>query len=107
MRLVIIESPFRAETAKLATRNMTYLNQCIADSLRRGESPYASHRMIPGALNDLIPEERDLGIRAGYAWWKVASKVVFYLDLGWSEGMKRALQRAKTMEMPWEERRIL
>jgi hypothetical protein len=107
MRLIILESPYRAETAKEKYENLSYLEACIADSLRRGESPYASHRMIPGALNDLIPEERDLGIRAGYAWWKVASKVVFCLDLGWSEGMKRALHRAKTMQMQWEERRIL
>jgi hypothetical protein len=107
MRLVIIESPFRAETAKLATRNMTYLNQCIADSLRRGESPYASHRMIPGALDDNVPAERDLGIRAGYAWWKAAHKVVFYEDLGWSEGMHKAYQRAKTMQLLVEKRKIL
>jgi hypothetical protein len=107
MRLIIIESPYRAATAKEKYENLRYLEACIADSIHRGESPYASHRMIPGALNDLIPEERDLGIRAGYAWWKVASKVVFYLDHGWSEGMKRALHRAKTMQIPWEERRIL
>jgi hypothetical protein len=107
MKLVILESPYRAETAKEKYENLRYLENCIADCLRRGESPYASHRMIPGALDDNVPAERDLGIRAGYAWWKAAHKVVFYEDLGWSEGMHKAYQRAKTMQLLVEKRKIL
>ena len=74
--------------------------------MKRGESPYASHQMLTIALNDEDPVERDLGIRAGYAWWRVAHLVAFYVDLGWSDGMRKALHRAKTMQMKWEERRL-
>ncbi len=100
MRLVILESPF----AEDIPRNLVYARLAVRDCIHRGESPYASHLMIPGALDDNSPEERDLGIRCGYAWWKAATKVVFYCDYGWSSGMHRAMHRVKTMHMPFEER---
>lgn len=102
MRLVILESPYRGETE----RNLQYAIACVRDSICRGESPYASHLIIPGALNDDDPTERDIGIRCGYAWWRAASAVCFYTDFGWSEGMLKALKRAKTMSIKVEERSI-
>lgn len=101
MRLVILESPYAGDIE----RNEAYLARCIRDSILRSEAPFASHRMYPGALSEAT--ERDLGIRAGYAWWKAAKAVVFYVDLGWSPGMHKARQRAKTMKMTVEERTIM
>jgi hypothetical protein len=100
MRLVILESPFAGDFR----RNEDYLTRCIRDSVLRGEAPFASHRMYPGALSEAT--ERDLGIRAGYSWWKVAAAIVFYTDYGWSPGMHKAKQRAKTMQILIEERRL-
>jgi hypothetical protein len=106
MRLVIIESPFRGRDEAQALLFREYADRCIRDSIERGESPYASHRIIPGALDDSIPAERDKGIRAGYAWWKHAAAIVFYVDNGMSEGMHKALQRAKTMQLLVEMRKL-
>jgi len=107
MKLVIIESPFKGDTA----RNKRYLRSCIRDCLKRGESPYASHRMLTDALDDDIPEERALGIEAGLAWAHVRQPVfdsdpadgyilrynlvchAFYIDLGFSGGMQLAKER--------------
>lgn len=85
MRRVIIESPYAGDVE----RNLAYLRRCLADSLERGEAPFASHGLYtqPGVLNDDVPEERDHGIRAGFAWAEVADARVFYVDLGWSNGM--------------------
>lgn len=63
MKLVVIESPF----AGCFPLNRAYLHEAIRDCLRRGETPYASHKMIPGALDDLDREERRSGIDAGLA----------------------------------------
>lgn len=106
MRLVIIESPFRSRTAAEQERNILYLDACIRDSILRGESPYASHKIIPGALNDADEEERNLGIRCGYEWWRAASLVAFYTDLGWSEGMLTANRRVRVCNIKWEERSV-
>jgi hypothetical protein len=106
MRLVIIESPFRGKDYNQTLLYREYADACIRDSIERGESPYASHRIIPGALDDSIPAERDKGIRVGYAWWKHAAAIVFYVDHGMSEGMHKALQRAKTMQLLIEMRKI-
>lgn len=102
MRLVIIESPWQGGIE----RNQTYLQLCIRDCIRRGESPYASHQMLTQALDDKDTRERDIGIRAGYAWWRYADRIVFYTDLGWSKGMEKARMRARTMDVKIEERSL-
>lgn len=86
MRRVVIESPF-AGNVEL---NLRYLRACMADCLRRGESPYASHALLtqPGVLDDTKPDERALGIKAGFAWRSVADATVVYMDLGVSDGMR-------------------
>lgn len=100
MRLVIIESPYAGDIE----RNLAYAKLCIRDAISRNESPYASHVLIPGALDDNDPAQRDRGIRAGYAWWQTADLIAFYMDLGMSPGMHKALQRAKTMHKKVERR---
>lgn len=120
MRPVIIESPYKGDVA----RNKRYLRACIRDCLRRGESPYASHRMLTDALNDDIPEERALGIEAGLAWAHVRQPVfdsnpadgyilrynlvahLFYIDLGYSSGMKLAQKRFDDEGVLHEERTL-
>jgi hypothetical protein len=92
MRRVIIESPYSGDVAL----NTDYARRAVADSVHRGEAPIASHLLFtqPGILNDLDPKERYLGMRAGWAWIDVADACVFYVDLGWSGGMRVARQRA-------------
>lgn len=107
MQLIIIESPFHAPTESLFERNLIYLDMCIRDSILRGEAPFASHKLYPGALREEEPAERDLGIRCGYEWWRAASLIAFYLDLGASKGMMRAQGRARTMNIKTENRRII
>lgn len=89
MRLVVIESPFAGATPELEGRNRRYLRACLRDCILRDESPYASHGLLTqeGVLRDNITEERTLGIRAGFAWRRVADGTVVYEDLGRSTGM--------------------
>lgn len=93
MRRVVIESPFSSGTLRpipaVVERNVRYLRACMRDALLRGESPFASHGLYTqeGVLDDNTPEERTLGIEAGFEWRPVARATVFYVDLGWSTGM--------------------
>ena len=84
MKRVIVESPFKGDRE----RNKRYLERCLRDCLRRGESPYASHKMLTDCLDDDDPNERRWGIEAGFAWKQDAELTAFYVDLGWSGGMK-------------------
>lgn len=86
MKRAIIESPYSGEVE----RNMAYLKRAILDSLQRGEAPIASHKLYTDILDDNIPEQRALGIAAGFAWREVADFTAFYCDYGESEGMKEA-----------------
>ena len=102
MRRVVVESPYAGALA----RNAKYLDACLADCFRRGESPYASHAIGPRALKDAVPEQRRQGIDAGFAWADVADAIVFYVDLGWSDGMSDALVKHTADGRTIEQRRL-
>jgi hypothetical protein len=104
MRRVIVESPYRGTSQAERLRNVSYLKRCLRDCIMRGESPYASHGLLPGALEEDRAEERGLGIRAAWTWWEVAEGIVFYIDYGWSEGMVAAHTRAEVFKMQIEVR---
>ena len=101
---VILETPY----AGAVPRNLRYLRACMRDCLLRGEAPYASHHQYtaPGVLRDEIAEERMLGIVAGFAWRALSQRSVFYVDLGWTDGMRKGLQAAAELQHPWEQRRL-
>lgn len=52
----------------------------MLDALDRGEAPYASHLLYTQMLDDTIPAERELGIKAGFAWGDGVRRV-YYSDL--------------------------
>ena len=105
MRLVILESPY----AGLVERNTLYGRMCVLDSLRRGESPIASHLLYtqPGILDDDDPGQRQMGIDTGLAWRRVADASVMYIDYGVSAGMKYGINKACEEGIPVEYRTIL
>lgn len=93
MTPVVIESPF----AGCVPLHRAYLEACIRDCIGFGETPYASHKMLTDALDDLDPGQREVGIAAGLDMAEVIIRSggiqVFYVDLGWSGGMNNALLR--------------
>jgi len=97
VRLVVIESPFAGDVE----RNTRYARACLLDCYQRGEAPIASHLLGPQVLDDNDPEQRRMGIEAGLAWAECADASAFYIDLGWSNGMKAALTRVGTREVEY------
>lgn len=108
MRRVIVESPFAGKTPADVARNVRYVRACLRDVVLRGETPYASHALLTlaGVLDDDKPEERKLGMEAGWAWMLSADLVAVYLDLGMSKGMTQGLERAKLHGKTIEERKL-
>jgi hypothetical protein len=92
MRLVVIESPYAGDIE----RNTAYARACMADCLARGEAPYASHLLYtqPGVLDDDDPDERALGMAAGFSWRAACSVTIVYTDLGISDGMRAGIASA-------------
>jgi hypothetical protein len=98
MRRVIVESPYAGDVEL----NVRYARACLADCLRRGEAPIASHLLLtqPGVLRDGVAGERELGVAAGHAWYQGAQACVCYTDLGCSPGMKRGIAAALAAGVP-------
>jgi hypothetical protein len=91
-RLVIVESPYAGEIVT----NVRYARAAVRDCFLRGEYPIASHLLYTqvGILDDHDKAERALGIEAGLAWGKAASRSVVYTDRGITDGMKLGIERA-------------
>lgn len=101
---VVLESPYAGDVE----RNVLYARRALAHSLLIGESPIASHPLYtqPGVLDDDVPAQRERGIRAGLEWAEVADAAVFYVDYGWSTGMRLALQFYEQRGTSYAVRRI-
>ncbi len=108
MKLVYVESPFKGENWELTARNIYYARLCVRDSLTRGEAPYASHLFFTqaGILNDMVLEERNLGIAAGQAFGDACQLRAVYEDFGISRGMQYGIERALKLKQPLEYRKL-
>lgn len=105
MKKVIIESPY-AGNIKL---NEIYGEFCMHDCIvNHNETPYASHLLYTRkyVLRDHVPEERKLGIEAGFFWRDVSDMTVFYTDLGLTDGMKLGVEDCKKKGKDYEIRRF-
>jgi len=94
--IVIIESPFAGDFEL----NREYLAECIHDSIKNGEAPYASHGFFTHFLDDDDPKERELGIALGFRFQEIADKIAVYCDLGVSSGMAAGIENAKKLSKP-------
>jgi len=62
--------------------------------------------MLTEALDDNDAEEREAGIKAGFAWRHAAEMTVVYTDRGISRGMRMGIEHAKELNQPVKLRRL-
>jgi hypothetical protein len=93
---VVIESPLRGEIE----RNVVYADACMLDSLLRGEAPFLGHLIYPRVLNDALEIDRARGIAAHVAWIHGAELLAVYTDYGVTDGMRAAIQLARSLQLP-------
>lgn len=102
MECVVIESPYAGNgySEEDIQRSLRYVRAVMHDCLLRGEAPFASHALYTqdGVLDDKNPDERKLGIEAGFNWGNFATKTIVYTDLGISKGMELGIERAVEMK---------
>jgi hypothetical protein len=94
---VAIESPF-AGNARL---NVRYALACMRFAFKEGCAPFASHMLYTMTLRDMTPNERKLGMKAGFAFADACEFRWLCTDLGEpSSGMKAGVARAKKRNQP-------
>lgn len=100
MITVCIESPLAGDFAT----NIAYARAALRYCLKQRVSPYASHLLITQVYNDLAPDQRETGIKAGLAMGNRCDERWFFTDLNdgeFSDGMKRAAIQAPS-EQPYK-----
>lgn len=107
---VVVESPFKGTEEYTEEAHRAYLEKCLLDCIKRGETPYASHKQLTDCLVDSDPEQRAIGISAGISMAifivRHGGKPAFYVDLGWSGGMTQARDYYDSLGIGYELRRI-
>jgi len=103
MKRVIIESPYSGNVKLNEIYGEFALNDCLVNY---NESPYASHLLYTRkyVLNDRKPEERKLGIEAGFYWREVAEETIFYIDLGLTDGMIQGIKDCNLKKVKYKVR---
>src|ERR1700685_2220829 len=104
MRTVAIESPYAGDIPQ----NVRYAKACVRDCLKRNEACYGSHLFFTqeGLLDDNVPEERKLGMQAGFFIAEKMAVRVVYEDLGYSSGMRAGMNHAMEMGQAVEFRKL-
>jgi hypothetical protein len=94
--IVLIESPYRNGDR---SRNLRYLAWCEYDAFSRGEFPIASH----GNCTAYVLEDDEHRAK-GFAWRDAVrgacDAVIFYVDLGMSDGQKLAMEQDEAVGVP-------
>lgn len=113
--IVVVESPYSGDVE----RNIAYAQRAMADARNRGEIAIVSHLMWTQHheapryfVSDYDPKYtlvncgRERSLRQTEQLRKMASKVVFYIDYGFSSGMDAALQHCKEAHIAHEFRQL-
>ncbi len=108
MKTVILESPYAANKMLSApptlqrANNVVFARACMRDCLLHDEAPFASHLLYTqiGVLDDEVPEDRKLGMRAGFAFYPMMGASVVYVNRGVSSGMKFGIAQAVKHKIP-------
>ena len=79
--------------------NVAYARKCMSDSLKRGESPFASHLLYTQVLDDTKDIERQTGMSRAFNWYRHADLMAVYIDKGISNGMKKGIEIAEKNEI--------
>jgi len=88
--VIFIESPYAGNVVT----NVEYAKAAMLDSIKRGETPIVAHLMFPRAMDDGDPRQRELALRMCRTLRTRCDAVAFYVDLGTSDGMRRAMEEA-------------
>lgn len=100
MKLIYICSPYRAEDKKTLKRNIEYAKEITRWVLMRGDAAVTPHLYMTKCLNDDIPEEREIGLKAGKEIILRCDAVFVGEKYGISKGMKEEIEFAKAMRIP-------
>jgi len=74
--------------------NLEFAGRCMLNCIARGESPFPPHKLYTQVLDDLLPNERETGIRCGLVWLAASEVIAVYVDRGISSGMRQELEAA-------------
>lgn len=87
--LAIVESPYAGDI----DGNVAYARTALLYLIQKGYTPFASHLLYTQVLDDDKPGDRERGIDMQIdTLIKTRAKVFFFIDKGFSSGMKRMAQ---------------
>ena len=98
--LAVVESPYLGGPPWA----LLYARLALREQLDLGRIPFASHLLYPQALNDAKPEQRKLGIEAGWIPYAMGAIAAVYVDFGITLGMQEGIEEAKRLGCKLEAR---
>lgn len=94
-KLVYIASPYAGDTEG----NIRFAKAACRLAMEQGSIPVAAHLLYPQMLDDMIPEQRELGIRMGLGLLEACNEL-WLCGSRISSGMQRELETAGLLGIP-------
>lgn len=91
MKRIFVCSPYRGDVE----RNVLAARAACREVVLGGDAPFAPHLLLPQLLDDAVPQERELAIRAGLTWLPVCDELLVVGEP--TEGMRREIAEARAM----------
>ncbi len=101
-KIVYIASPYAGDVEG----NVEFAKAACRLAMEEGSTPVAAHLLYPQMLDDMIPEQRELGIRMGLKLLEACSEL-WLCGSRISSGMQEELKTARihgipVRRIPWE-----
>ncbi len=106
-KVVLIETPYSGDIEG----NIAFCRKCMLDSWKKKEIPIATHLLWTNFHGDFVADDDKDNTVMGREWalqcgdmlrHKKTDLVVFYIDKGWSSGMKHAMEQCLRRNIPRE-----
>ncbi len=98
--IVALESPLAGADEWAIEANIAYARACARWCLLNGLVPLASHLHYGKVLDDSDPDQRRMGMEAGFVLNRHAVASLVFTDRGVSQGMRDGIANAVTNSRP-------
>lgn len=95
-KVVYICSPYSGDVA----RNKQYARELTKFAIECNLIPITPHLYLTEALDDRIPEQRELGLTVGLKLLDSCNALLFGSDYGISKGMQGEISKARVLGLP-------
>lgn len=99
MKIVFVSSPYAPTNGMTVEENVSFARKCVKGLIDDGYCPIAPHLIYPFVLDDNDQDQREKGMKLAKELLHKCDFVCFFVDNGFSSGMKEEKDYAEKLKI--------